>query len=101
MAPFYPGALREARTSEVQHLLAFFPRRHEATVLVEREYRLDDRLRLVDHLHEVHVGGRDHAFTNELVLHPREKAAPEFAADEDDRNLSALACLNERQHLAE
>ena len=86
---------------QVQHLVALGPGRLEAARLVVIEDRLDDRFGLVDHLHQIEIGRRDHAFADELVAHPVDQPAPELAADQDDRHLAALAGLHQRQALGQ
>ncbi len=69
----------------------------EATLLVMAEDRGDNRFGLVNDLDEIEVAGVDHLLAHELVLEPVQQALPERAANQDHRDLAALAGLDQSQ----
>src|SRR5687767_1054226 len=84
---------------EVQQYLALLRRRLEAALLVEREDGVDHLLRLVAHLQKIELEDVDHALGGKALAHPLEQPAPERLVHQDDRHLSRLAGLHQRQRL--
>src|SRR5438445_12486185 len=89
--------LRCPQRSQVQHLLALGERRLEAAILVEVEYRFDDRIGLLNDAHEIKVLRSDHALADQPVLEPIKQSAPERRTDQNDWNAPALAGLHQCQ----
>src|SRR5689334_9321172 len=83
--------------SKVEQDLLLGLRRLETALLVIIEDGIDDALRLIYELNEVHVFWRDHAFRDECRAEPVDHAAPERLVHQNDRHLARLSGLHERQ----
>src|ERR1700682_2232310 len=88
-------------SSQVQHLVALGARRLKTSPFIIVENCFDDRLWLFDDSHQVEIACGNHAFADQLVPHPGDQSLPEFAANQNDRYLAALAGLDQRQALGQ
>src|SRR5260370_32573770 len=88
-------------SSQVQHLVALGACRLKTATFIIVENCFDDCLGLFDDPHQVEVARGNHAFTDQLVLHPGDQSLPEFAPDQNDRYLAALSGLDQRQALGQ
>ena len=70
----------------------------KGAAFVEIQNGGDDRVGVIDQRYQPHILCLDEAAGDHRLFHPRQQAAPESAADENHRNLAALAGLNQYEN---